>query len=263
MPTQSQRSSREMQLDEIEALTICTKKTHTENHSKPCMMAPGALLSPLPSSLLGDYIGMESCFDFANSEPPCDCGSDCIREKREQRCRMTRTKKTEMPPPIPRRMPWVLKRYYTSDGRLILREEKVGSNEYFRAHRSNGRFILDLVPFDDHNNEFDDYVHGDKEAEASSDDRVAATDNETYNINNDHDHGHKDEDDEDGDSNNNLVEALHEEKEFTVVEDSKLKCPIAETPLENGGKCLKYNTSRASPACFLGLPVPAIRQVHS
>ncbi|KAK8492286.1 hypothetical protein V6N13_110000 [Hibiscus sabdariffa] len=252
--SQSQRSSPEMQLDGIEALTICTKKTHTENHSKPCMMAPGALLSPPPSSLIGDYIGMESCFDFADNEPPCGCGTDCIREKREQRCRMTRTKKTEIPPPIPRRMPWVLKRYYTSDGRLILREEKVGCNEYFRAHRSNGRFILDLVPFDDHNNEFDDHGHGDKEADVGS-----AMGNETDNISINHEH--KDEDDEE--SNNNLVEALHEEKEFSVVEDSKLKCPIAETPLENGGKCLKYNTARASPACFLGLPVPAIRQVHS
>ncbi|KAF3604972.1 hypothetical protein DY000_02046147 [Brassica cretica] len=46
-------------------------------------------------------------------------------------------------------MPWVLKRVVTSDGRLILREEKVRHHEYFRAHRSNGRLTLHLVPLDD------------------------------------------------------------------------------------------------------------------
>ncbi|GMI89623.1 hypothetical protein like AT1G22110 [Hibiscus trionum] len=245
---QTPRSSLEIEL-ELEALTICTKKTHTENHFKPCMMAPG-VLSPSASSLIGDYIGMESCFDLSNNDPPCGGGGiDSIREKREQRCRMT-TRKKAIPPPIPRHMPWVLKRYYTNDGRLILREEKVRFNEYLRARRSNGRFILDLVPFDDHNNGngFDDY--DDRKAVVSDDeDRVDSLDNETDNINND--------EDDDGSKNN-------------TVEDSTVKCPIAEpeqTPLENGiaangGKCLKYDSVSVSPTCFLGLPVPATRPVH-
>ncbi|XWS21549.1 hypothetical protein CRYUN_Cryun30bG0063700 [Craigia yunnanensis] len=63
----------------------------------------------------------------------------------------------EYPPPIPLlartgnlpgHMPWILARHY-SNGRLILKEEKAGHQEYFEAYRENGRFILDLVPLDD------------------------------------------------------------------------------------------------------------------
>ncbi|KAJ9167061.1 hypothetical protein P3X46_021740 [Hevea brasiliensis] len=62
------------------------------------------------------------------------------------------------PPPIPllartgnlpSHMPWVLRRFYTDDGRLILREERVKHHEYFQAHRCNGRLTLRLVPLDD------------------------------------------------------------------------------------------------------------------
>ncbi|KAE8725029.1 Detected protein of unknown function [Hibiscus syriacus] len=247
---QTQKSLPEIQL-KLEALTICAKKTHTENHFKPCMMmAPSVLVSPTSSSLIGDYIGMESCFDLGNNDYGSGDGRiDCIHDKREQRCC---TKKKDIPPPIPCRMPWVLKRYYTSDRRLIIRRERVGFNEYFQAHRSNGRLVLDLVPFDYINNEFDDKEAGVNE----EDDRVDVLDNETDTIN-DHD-----------DDDNKMVEALHKENEIAVIEDSIVKCPTAETPSENGitangGKCLKYNSVRASPSCFLGLPVPAIRPVHS
>ncbi|KAE8716353.1 Detected protein of unknown function [Hibiscus syriacus] len=252
---QTQKSLPEIQL-KLEALTICTKKTHTENHSKPCMMmAPSVLVSPTSSSLIGDYIGMESCFDLGNIEYSYgsdDGRIDCIHDKVEQRCC---TKKKDIPPPKPYRMPWVLKRYYTVDGRLIIRRERVGFNEYLQAHRSNGRLVLDLVPFDYINNDFDDY--DDREAGANEeDDRV-----DVFHNKNDHD---KDEEN----NNNNLVETLHKENEMAVNEESIVKCPTAETPLENGitangGKCLKYNSVRASPSCFLGLPVPAIRPVHT
>ncbi|MED6174331.1 hypothetical protein PIB30_068100 [Stylosanthes scabra] len=52
-------------------------------------------------------------------------------------------------------MPWVLRRYYTKEGRLILKEEKVRHHEYFRVHRANGRLTLKLVPFDNINKEDD------------------------------------------------------------------------------------------------------------
>ncbi|XP_010520860.1 PREDICTED: prostatic spermine-binding protein-like, partial [Tarenaya hassleriana] len=61
----------------------------------------------------------------------------------------------------PSHMPWVLTRVYTSDGRLILREEKVRHHEYFRAHRSNGRLTLQLVPLDDDDDDDEDDVHDD------------------------------------------------------------------------------------------------------
>ncbi|KAF3668980.1 hypothetical protein FXO38_07816 [Capsicum annuum] len=66
----------------------------------------------------------------------------------------------EYPPPIPglaktenvpsSQMPWVMKRYYTSDGRLIIKEEKIERFEYFEAHRTNGRLMLNLVPLNEH-----------------------------------------------------------------------------------------------------------------
>ncbi|KAK2993385.1 hypothetical protein RJ640_007644 [Escallonia rubra] len=43
-------------------------------------------------------------------------------------------------------MPWVFRRHYTADGRLVIIEEKVERHEYFRAHRSDGRLTLQLVP---------------------------------------------------------------------------------------------------------------------
>ncbi|CAH8361164.1 unnamed protein product [Eruca vesicaria subsp. sativa] len=118
------------------------------------------------SSAVGDYIGTESCFDVLSADEENDIISTASeslsryryggrrREEREARAAAAR----EFPPPIPLlaqtenllpHMPWVLKRVVTSDGRLILREEKVRHHEYFRAHRSNGRLTLHLVPLDD------------------------------------------------------------------------------------------------------------------
>lgn len=126
------------------------------------MMAPSVVVSSPSSSLISDYIGSESCLHLDNNESPCGSGGgsvvDCSpsRGKREQRFRTII--KREIPPPIPSLarndnlpcpMPWVLKRYYTSDGRLILKEEKVRFNDYIRAHRSNGRLTLHLVSFND------------------------------------------------------------------------------------------------------------------
>ncbi|TYI82796.1 hypothetical protein E1A91_D05G246500v1 [Gossypium mustelinum] len=74
------------------------------------------------------------------------------RNKRKQ----GRPRVGEYPPPIPllartgnlpSHMPWILARYY-SNGRLVLKEEKVKHHEYFEAYRENGRLILDLVPLD-------------------------------------------------------------------------------------------------------------------
>ncbi|XWS25244.1 hypothetical protein CRYUN_Cryun27aG0052800 [Craigia yunnanensis] len=49
---------------------------------------------------------------------------------------------------LPGHMPWILARHY-SNGRLVLKEEKVKHHEYFEVYRENGRLIIDLVPLDD------------------------------------------------------------------------------------------------------------------
>ncbi|XP_004238512.2 uncharacterized protein [Solanum lycopersicum] len=72
----------------------------------------------------------------------------------------------EYPPPIPglvktenvpsSQMPWVMKRYHTSDGRLIIKEEKVKRFEYFETHRTEGRLMLNLIPLNDDAGDSDD-----------------------------------------------------------------------------------------------------------
>ncbi|KAI3459998.1 hypothetical protein Pfo_016661 [Paulownia fortunei] len=100
-----------------------------------------------------DYIGLESCADLKSDvKTPAHGGGSNPRRSR----RMEAADK-EYPPPIPwlartenlpSHMPWVMKRYYSGDGRLIIKEEKVKRHEYFQVHRSNGRLVLNLVPLD-------------------------------------------------------------------------------------------------------------------
>ncbi|KAK7351162.1 hypothetical protein VNO77_10406 [Canavalia gladiata] len=93
-----------------------------------------------------EYIGTESCIDLQN---------DLVLKqseisKRNGAVKMSNSKKKEkreLPPPIPH-MARVLRRYYTTDGRLIIKEEKVNHQQYFRAHRANGCLTLHLVPLD-------------------------------------------------------------------------------------------------------------------
>ncbi|KAF4354560.1 hypothetical protein F8388_022282 [Cannabis sativa] len=127
------------------------------------MMMP----SSSPLIMMGDYIGMESCVDVLKEGDEeyhdflgCNNkeGDDDDDDEQQQTIMALKKKKLVFPPPIPLlartqnlpcRMPWVLTRHYTSDGRLILTEEKLPRHEYFRAHRSNGRLTLQLVPLDE------------------------------------------------------------------------------------------------------------------
>ena len=110
---------------------------------------------------------MESCLDINDevqySSKDKNSGGESDSEVYIKKCRVKREQRLamrqrEFPPPIPLlartenlpcHMPWVLKRHYTSDGRLILTEERVKHHEYFRAHRADGRLTLQLVPLDD------------------------------------------------------------------------------------------------------------------
>ncbi|CDP21096.1 unnamed protein product [Coffea canephora] len=105
---------------------------------------------------LGDCVGTESCVDLRSDIDQEFCMVQKTRGSRRNQ-RLERTEK-EYPPPIPwlartenlpSHMPWIMKRYYTDDGRLIIKEEKVKRHEYFQANRSNGRLTLHLVPLDD------------------------------------------------------------------------------------------------------------------
>jgi TATA-binding protein-associated factor Taf7 len=176
-------------------------------------------------------------------------------------------------------MPWVLKRYYTNDGRLILRKEKVRHHEYFRAHRCNGRLTLHLVPLDDEvsalpfvfNHERRYGIENDLECnDIEEDEQVLEQEHEEEQEENEslveestdvEVNGNDGENDycvKNVDSDDTLEE---EEEEEEVVHDDK-RVPSVESS-GSAGKCLNYSSVRTSSTCIFGVPVPAVRPVHS
>lgn len=128
-----------------------------------------SILYPYPSDDY-DYIGNESCIDFQTDNNKSLPSSS---EQKMKSCIRNREKKREFPPPIPclaqtqnlaSHMPYVLKRYYTDEGRLIIKEEKVKHHEYFHAHRENGRLTLQLVPLG-YDDDDDDFMEEEEEVE--------------------------------------------------------------------------------------------------
>lgn len=103
----------------------------------------------------GDCIGVESGADLKSDvadAQPRQWGRISHRSRRSDAAAK------EYPPPISwlartenqsSHMPWVMKKYYSGDGRLIIKEEKVKHHEYFLADRSNGRLVLNLINLDD------------------------------------------------------------------------------------------------------------------
>ncbi|KAM7262840.1 hypothetical protein ACFE04_000523 [Oxalis oulophora] len=101
--------------------------------------ATGVDTVPISSTnhcFLGECIGTESCLDLKENLTFDDDVSVCRRKMAEVR---------DYPPPIPllartgnqsSHMPWVLKREYRKDGRLVLIEEKVKHHEYFKTKSS-------------------------------------------------------------------------------------------------------------------------------
>ncbi|XP_047306622.1 uncharacterized protein LOC124910041 [Impatiens glandulifera] len=202
------------------------------------------------SSEIGDYIGTESCIDLMSSldevkSAPGPGG----------RVRLTRSEskpKKEFPPPIPMlartenlspHMPWTLKRYYSGDGRLIIKEVRVPHHDYFKVNRSGGRLTLDLVPMDD---EFfplglgiddDDEVN---DPDAAAEEAVAVVEGE------------------------DLEEEDHQIiMNPTVVEEDPIQIPIPIPSVEEefanlhvaGGGCWSYGGGNETAACLLKVNV--------
>ncbi|TKY56231.1 The fantastic four family [Spatholobus suberectus] len=205
-----------------------------------------------------DYIGTESCVDLQGPNDVVDSHetSKSNDAKHEAKAKSNTKKKQNkvFPPPIPllartlnlaSHMPWVLKRYYTSEGRLILKEEKVKHHEYFRAHRANGRLTLQLVhvPLDD----YDEYFE--EAAPTSPHEEVDHVDNVT------HDHagvsGNDRFEDED-----NVASVAADELSVERVDDDVVVAGSGRV------KCLNCNSVRSGPASIFGVPVHPIRTVH-
>ncbi|KAF8411521.1 hypothetical protein HHK36_004073 [Tetracentron sinense] len=181
--------------------------------------------------------------------------ADCsVQEKEDNygRGRRNRRKliKREFPPPIPLlartenllcHMPWVLKRYYKSDGRLILQEERVKHHEYFRAHRANGRLTLQLVNLDVKEEKPEVYL--DDEADGGPD--------------------QEDDDHEVMDGNDEKKHPLddHEVDEEVLEESTMILASSMPEPLmgngNGAGKCSRLNSD------LFRMPIPTIRPVYT
>ncbi|KAJ1406804.1 The fantastic four family [Sesbania bispinosa] len=112
------------------------------------------------TTMMGEVIGTESG-DCMN----CDAVEDvkgkaekspaiATSQRRGREYRSGRTKR-EFPAPITLmretgRMPWIFRREYSEDGRIVIRaeREKVKRHEYVEAYRENGRLTMRLVEED-------------------------------------------------------------------------------------------------------------------
>ncbi|PIN07381.1 hypothetical protein CDL12_20060 [Handroanthus impetiginosus] len=130
---------------------------------------------------LDDYIGEESCINFKPDVPeliPSNDSANTVTHSSRRLRRRGESPEKEYPPSIPLlartgnlmpHMPWVMRKYSTNDGRLVIKEEKVRRHEYFEAHRSNGRLVLNLIPLDDAVKESckEHWVEGEENVEAT------------------------------------------------------------------------------------------------
>ncbi|XP_038717056.1 uncharacterized protein LOC120010356 isoform X1 [Tripterygium wilfordii] len=267
----------------LEAIPIMPNKplSSSSSSSSDILTSTSMLYSSsFSSTMIGEYIGMESCIDL-NIDIE---GDQVIRDQRhhegrrkregDRRCMM---KRKEFPPPITSlartenqpssHMPWVLKRYYTNDGRLILREEKVKHHEYFKAHRSNGRLTLQLIHLDDDEDDLicngngngnDHCINVNEENKGNDDDEnddFATNQFDLVQLVSDNVNGNENENENDGDQKETDVVKLASPP--SVHESSSSSSPIG----SGNGKCLIYNNVRKISPCLI-LEVPAIRPVH-
>ncbi|XP_012078114.2 protein FANTASTIC FOUR 1 [Jatropha curcas] len=243
-----------------------TKILQNQNNIQQCLMSLtlDSSQDQKSSALIGDYIGVESCLDLEKNEDVFSSSSKKLETKILRNQRYCNIKKKEFPPPIPSlartgnlpsRMPWVLRRYYTNDGRLILKEERVKHHEYFRAHRSNGRLTLQLVPLDDEVYPPLDYSDDEEEEEEEEEE---GDDDEKF-------------EEIQGNENEPLENSCsEEEKEGEGEEDESDDCVGYYKSGISGNvgpfKCLNYNTvATGGSTCsrIFTVPLPAVRPIHS
>ncbi|OWM90231.1 hypothetical protein CDL15_Pgr006552 [Punica granatum] len=179
---------------------------------------------------------------------------------------MQRATAGRFPPPIPllagpqnlaSNMPWVLRRYYTGDGRLVLQEERLVRREYFTAHRSNGRLrlLLNVTLYDD----AVAAISNEEEEDSALDTRAPDCHDDTNN------NCENDPDKEERIGHNVIDHRINEEEAEEEIRVTKLKPSLSESSLEipkaigvMAGKCTLAYNGRRSSSCIFGIPsVPA------
>lgn len=281
-------------------LNCSSKKEEISNSGSATSSIMGSISPSLPSfsSLIGDYY--MGCVDLKNKVDSLQSSSK-VEEIQgfSERCDMRDRRKEGFPPPIPSlartgnlssHMPWVLRRFYTDDGRLILREERVKHHEYFQAHRCNGRLTMRLVSLD--NEVFADKEEDENDLENSQEEVASELDNcrieEAINEEEEEEEENElkncdsEEEKEDiidecketqvDEYCNDVVDYFHSFNGIIAVkeivyEDQKML--LVETKNIGLGenlseiKCLKiYKSVRAGPSFIFRVAVPATRPVH-
>ncbi|KAL5078570.1 hypothetical protein RYX36_006991 [Vicia faba] len=207
-----------------------------------------------------DYIGNKSCIALQTKDNLLsNIDHKSLASSNENKMKSyirSSEKKREFPPTMPwltqtknlaSHIPYMLKRYYTDEGRLIIKEEKVKYHEYFHAHRENARLTLQLIPLghvDDDNDYFMDTYEQDEEVEEEE---------EINNVTMDGDF-------EEESMNNTQKNVVVGDDEVVVENENEIV-----RGANNKGNYLKYNKSvlSSSPSGVFGvLPLQPIRIVH-
>lgn len=210
----------------------------------------------------GDHIGIESVAEMKSDldfdvKYFADAGYRRFPSRREKKDR-------EFPPPIS--MTENLTRYYTGDGRLIIREEKAN---YLHARRSNGRLTIQLVGTNDSvldrkKCDFDDVEEREVDVESESEKREALDDG----VFDDVEEGEGDVegecvkcevvDDVVMDENEERGGNAEGKCDDRVTDGGDLRNNVDRTGVIGGGKCYRYNSCLGG----FGMGVPAITPVR-
>jgi hypothetical protein len=218
-----------------------------------------------------DFIGNESCMDLQSENDVFNIDHQnalaSSKDKKITRCLRNKDKKREFPPPIPylaqtenlaSHMRYVLTRYYTNEGRLIIKEEKVKHHEYFHAHRENGRLTLQLVPLDNDDDYFME-TNEDEEEEQEVEEELEslpASPQEINNVTIDQSIVSNDGFEEKEENKDNTQKSVGDE---VVVENENEIVGGA----NSRGNCLNCNSlMSASSGIFGVLPLHPLRIVH-
>ncbi|GAU48052.1 hypothetical protein TSUD_404870 [Trifolium subterraneum] len=209
-----------------------------------------------------EFIGNESCIDFQTENDVYPNTLAPSEDKKITRCIRNKDKKREFPPPIhclaqienhASLMRYALTKYYTNEGRLIIKEEKV-HHEYIQAHRENGRLTLQLVPLDDD----DEDEEEDDEKEEHEEEELASLPISPQDINNvtiDESVVINDGFEENKDSTQKSVgisDEVVEENENEIVGGANSR-----------GNCLNCNSVMSAPSGIFGvLPLHPLRIVR-
>ncbi|XP_043697766.1 transcriptional regulator Myc-A-like [Telopea speciosissima] len=189
-------------------------------------------------------------------------------------------RKRELPPPMPMvvkteknsacqdHVPWMLKKYSYSDNgndegggnRVVIIEEKVKHQEYFRAHRANGHLTLQLICVDE--DEEDENVEEDDETPRLETDNAVLEEESFFDVEQEYNETDETEETEDVEDTDLTVEKI------SVMTLASSMPELSVVSKSNGGgasgKCWTISSSmgKRSNSDVFRMPIPTIRPIY-